>query len=152
MIANESHQPVIFLAEDSRDDAYFFQRAFRKAEVGCSLVHAENGKLAIEMLKKAQAAAGSIPVLLFLDLKMPVVSGFEVLEWLQFSNLNPPPKVIVLSGSNEQDDRARALRLGAADYLVKPITAEMLRKKILEELRSLRGAEGQTHLEKRASA
>lgn len=152
MIANESCQPVIFLAEDSKDDAYFFQRAFRKADVGCSLLHAENGKLAIEMLKNANPAAGSVPILMFLDLKMPVVSGFEVLEWLQASKLNPAPKVIVLSGSSEQDDRVRAFNLGAADYLVKPITAAILRRIILEELNSLQGAKGQTNLEARPSA
>ena len=138
MIATHKSLPVVFLAEDSEDDAFFFERAFRKAGVGCSLARAENGKALIEMLKQGMSDGGSAPILIFLDLKMPVMSGFEVLEWLRFSGLEPLPRVIVLSGSNDQDDRGRALSLGAADYLVKPITADILRATISREL-ELRG-------------
>jgi CheY-like chemotaxis protein len=131
MIETNESTPLIFLAEDSEDDAYFFQRAFRKANVGCSLMHATNGKAALEMLEKAVARCPEpTPTLMFLDLKMPVMSGFEVLEWLQRSPFTPPPHVIVLSGSNDQDDRARALSLGASDYLVKPISHDILRERI----------------------
>jgi CheY-like chemotaxis protein len=88
--------------------------------------------------------SGSTPILIFLDLKMPVVSGFEVLEWLRFSGLDPLPTVIVLSGSNDQDDKGRALNLGAAEYLVKPITAELLREKVLEQLELRRQGQRET--------
>jgi CheY-like chemotaxis protein len=138
MIATETSPPVVFLAEDSEDDAFFFQRAFRKAGVGCSLWRAENGKVAIEMLKQGMGEGSGAPILIFLDLKMPVMSGFEVLEWLRFASLESAPKVIVLSGSNDQDDRERAMNMGAADYLVKPISAEILRERILGELELLR--------------
>jgi CheY-like chemotaxis protein len=131
MIAANKGEPLIFLAEDSEDDAFFFQRAFQKARLGCSLLHAQNGKIAIDMLKRVADRSKFGRALVFLDLKMPVMSGFEVLEWLRFSGFDPAPKVIVLSGSNDQDDRGRALGLGAADYLVKPITADILREKIL---------------------
>ena len=131
MIETDESKPLIFLAEDSEDDAYFFQRAFQKANVGCSLMHATNGKAALEMLEKAVARCPEPPMtLMFLDLKMPVMSGFEVLEWLKRSALKPSPQVIVLSGSNDQDDRARALSLGASDYLVKPISHDILRERI----------------------
>ncbi len=126
--------PVLLLAEDSEDDAFFFQRAFRKVDAGCSLVRAENGKVAIDLLRHTMSESGVAPILVFLDLKMPVMSGFEVLEWLQLSGIKPAPKVIVLSGSNDQDDRRRALKLGATDYLVKPITPEILREKIMGEV------------------
>jgi CheY-like chemotaxis protein len=150
MSAIERSQPLVFLAEDSEDDVFFFQRAFRKAEVGCSLLRAENGRAAIEMLKDGASWPGSVPVVVFLDLKMPVMSGFEVLEWLRFSGLDPAPKVIVLSGSNDQDDRARAQSLGAADYLVKPITAEILREMILGQLDLRRAGQAGTRVETRA--
>lgn len=134
MIAKDNADLLIFLAEDSEDDAYFFQRALQKANVGCSLLRAANGKIAIDMLKNAEGDSRRLPFLIFLDLKMPVVNGFEILDWLRSSGIRPVPKVIVLSGSNDHDDRARALRLGAADYLVKPITSDVLRKKVFEAL------------------
>ena len=75
----------------------------------------------MELLGNRQFA-GDAPFLIFLDLKMPVMSGFDVLQWLKNSGLKP--QVIVLSGSNDQADRSRAFSLGATDYLVKPISSE----------------------------
>jgi CheY-like chemotaxis protein len=120
--------PRILLAEDSDDDAFFFERSIKKSGVRCSFARARNGKLAVEHLQSN--AAGQPVEILFLDLKMPVMSGFEVLEWLRSSNLQRPPKVLVLSGSNDHTDRLRAMELGAADYIVKPITADDLRQRV----------------------
>src|SRR5688572_29655616 len=142
MIAPNKSAPVVLLVEDSEDDAFFFQRAFRKAAEGCTLLRATDGKMAIERLKQSRTASDA-PILVFLDLKMPVLSGFEVLEWLKFSDLERVPKVIVLSGSNDEDDRGRALKLGAAEYLVKPITPEILRERIAGELALWRQTQGE---------
>jgi CheY-like chemotaxis protein len=132
-MADESNNiPIILLAEDSDDDAYFFQRALKKSCVVCSFVRAANGKLAIEVLDQARRnqGDGQFPAVLFLDLKMPVMSGFEVLEWIKSASLSFPMKVVVLSGSNDNADRMRASSLGAADYLVKPITADDLKRQV----------------------
>jgi len=126
--------PIVLLAEDSDDDAYFFQRAFKKSCVECTVLRVANGKQAIEILDQTGTDASTPPFLVFLDLKMPVMSGFDVLEWLKSSTMDRKPQVIVLSGSNDQADQARALALGAVEYLVKPITADVLRKRISEEL------------------
>lgn len=124
--------PMILLAEDSDDDAYFFQRALKKTCLSCSFTRAANGKLAVQFLENANRHEGDakFPDVLFLDLKMPVMSGFEVLEWIKSANLKFPLKVVVLSGSNDQADRLRAANLGAADYLVKPIAPDELRKQV----------------------
>jgi CheY-like chemotaxis protein len=151
MTAAGSSQRVVFLADDSEDDAFFFERALRKADVGCSLRHAINGKAAVEMLETAAGRPGSVSSLMFLDLKMPVMSGFEVLEWLKKTGFMPSPHVIVLSGSDDQHDRARALSLGAADYLVKPISAEILREKISCFFDLAREPQRRNHLKTRAS-
>ncbi len=63
---------------------------------------------------------------MFLDLKMPFVSGFDVLEWIRSQPQLSALKVFVLTGSSIERDRQRALALGAKDYLVKPPTPEML--------------------------
>jgi CheY-like chemotaxis protein len=114
-------------------------------------LRAENGKVAIEMLGREAAQSGLWPILIFLDLKMPVMSGFEVLEWLRFSGIDPLPKVIVLSGSNDHADIERALSPGAADYLVKPITAEILRERILGQLNLPCAGQAEAKVEARAS-
>ena len=116
---------IVLLVEDSEDDAYFFKRALRKAAVACKVDHVPNGAKAIEHLERSP----QLPHLIFLDLKMPVVSGFDVLQWIRTAKL-VGPKVFVLSGSNDNLDRARARELGAADYLVKPITAGELKARV----------------------
>ena len=121
--------PRILLAEDSDDDAFFFERSIKKSGVRCSFARARNGKLAVEQIQTDASATQPVD-LLFLDLKMPVMSGFEVLEWLRTANLQRPPRVMVLSGSNDHTDRLRAMELGAADYIVKPITADDLRQRV----------------------
>ena len=127
----ESNQlrPRVLLAEDSDDDAYFFERAIKKSGVKCSFVRARNGKHAVDLLQEA-AGKGEVFDLLFLDLKMPVMSGFEVLESLKSAGLAKAPRVLVLSGSNDHSDRLRAVELGAADYIVKPIAVDDLRSRI----------------------
>jgi CheY-like chemotaxis protein len=52
---------------------------------------------------------------------MRVLNGFEVLEWLRNQTFSAQIRVIVLSGSELEEDKDRAARLGAADYLVKPV-------------------------------
>jgi len=124
--------PVILLAEDSEDDAYFFQRALRRTGLPHTLKRARNGKLAVEALKEAIEApeAGVLPHIIFLDLKMPIMGGFDVLEWIRSSPASGRSSVVVLSGSDEAADRAKASELGAHSYLVKPITESQLREQL----------------------
>lgn len=117
---------MLLLAEDSPDDAFFFERALGKTGLRCNLQHVSDGGAAIEFLREAASGKRPLPEVLFLDLKMPVRSGFEVLQWLQSQDIAHSLRVVVLSGSNQQADRARAQELGASDYLVKPITRETL--------------------------
>jgi CheY-like chemotaxis protein len=113
----------VLLAEDSEDDAFFFQRALKKTALPCAFRRVANGKQAIQIIQDAIAgvAGASLPNFLFLDLKMPVKSGFDVLDWLKTQPVNAM-KVVVLSGSNDHADRLRVSAAGVSEYLVKPIT------------------------------
>lgn len=84
----------------------------------------------MDFLRKPQTPRGiGFPHIIFLDLKMPVMNGFEVLEELRNEHLLPPTvPVIVTSGSEEQEDRTRAAQLGATEYLVKPVRAGELQR------------------------
>lgn len=124
-------RPIVLLAEDSEDDAFFFRWILQKSDLECHLVRAEDGAQAIKVLELAAEADGrrrfNCPDLVFLDLKMPSVSGFEVLEWIQAHPFVPPLEVVVLSGSEHANDIERALALGASGYHVKPLSPTQLR-------------------------
>lgn len=123
--------PVVLLAEDSEDDAFFFRWTLKKAGLKCDLIHAADGHQAVRFLESCVTPEGrrspNCPDLVFLDLKMPALTGFEVLEWIRAHPFDPPLDVAVLSGSEHASDVERAKSLGASAYFVKPISAENLR-------------------------
>lgn len=123
---SEQKLPVVLLVEDSEDDAFLFNWRFEQSGCECEVQHVSDGAAAVEFLRNA-AAAGSLPCLVFLDLKMPVLNGFEVLSWLREQPFSSELRTVVLSGSDQQNDRERALQLGAFDYLVKPVSADNIR-------------------------
>src|SRR4051812_8517813 len=87
----ETEQPAkpstILLVEDDPNDAFTFTRAFAKSGHREALVHLQDGEAAIEYLRTTGAEEvkphHSKPLLVFLDLKMPKIDGFEVLTWLR---------------------------------------------------------------------
>ena len=110
----------MLLVEDSEDDVYFFRRTLQKSAMDCVVHCAADGAEAIEFLQTVYKTR-SVPPVMFLDLKMPVVNGFEVLDWLQTQPFSSQIRVIVLSGSEHQGDRERTAKLGVTHYLVKPV-------------------------------
>ena len=124
------------LVEDSDDDAFFFERAFALADVAGELLRLPDGGAAVAYLERAllQPASSGPRHVLFLDLKLPVLSGFDVLHWIRERSL--ALEVIVLSGSDLESDVAMARQLGASDYLVKPISPEEIRKRLALSVRT----------------
>jgi len=119
-----SSQPTVLVADDDANDVFFLRRAFQKAGLACAVIEVSDGERAICYLSGSDGFSDRvrfpIPSLLFLDLKMPKVSGFEVLEWLQKHRGLATIKVVVLSSSNLPGDMQKARALGAHDYRVKP--------------------------------
>jgi DNA-binding response OmpR family regulator len=121
--------PFLLLVEDSEDDAFFFRDALRRAKLQHELVHVMDGQAAIDYLSSAIKGQARRPDLVFLDLKLPGLNGFDVLTWLSAQSPDPAITVCVLSGSEHPSDTARATALGAAGYYVKPITGAHLRER-----------------------
>lgn len=122
MMQKETKPPMLLLVEDSEDDAYFFTRTLQRSGITCSLHHVLDGAEAIEFLRNAAKGGGqNLPRTIFLDLKMPMLNGFEVLEWIRTQSFPSSMQIIVLSGSDHESDKTRAAQLGATDYLVKPV-------------------------------
>jgi CheY-like chemotaxis protein len=129
-MSSMSESGHILVAEDDTTDAYFFQRAFRRAGLPVALHFVRDGQEVIDYLQGtglyADRTAHPLPQLVLLDLKMPRLDGFEVLEWVRqqpaFSNL----QVVIFSSSDEARDINRAYGLGANWYLVKPHSMDEL--------------------------
>lgn len=124
--------PLILLVEDSPDDVFFLQRALRHAHVEADLRVVTSGREAQEYLAGqgpyANRRRAPFPWLVLLDLRLPLVSGLEVLAWMRArSDLKDLP-VIVLTSSLEDSDMRRTFELGVTSYLVKPPTADMVEK------------------------
>jgi CheY-like chemotaxis protein len=128
MVSSEMHH--ILLVEDDPNDVFLMERAFAKTNLGWPMHVVMNGQEAMEYLagqgKYIDRASYPLPRHLFLDLKMPFVNGFEVMEWLRDHTPLSQMDVFVLSSSPEDRDRERSRRLGAKAYLVKPPTPQML--------------------------
>jgi DNA-binding response OmpR family regulator len=135
-----SHSPAVLLVEDSDDDAFFFIRALRLAGASARPLHLMDGGAAVAHLKAVRAGTAPRPGgrggppprpdIVFLDLKIPTLSGFDVLTWIGAQHFDPPLEVAVLSGSEHNTDVERAMSLGASGYYVKPILVQQLRSRL----------------------
>ena len=118
--------PPILVAEDDEDDFLFLRRAIRQAGIENPILRFRDGSELVKFLEQPTAAdnpaATQAPWLLLLDITMPIMNGFEVLQWL--STHHGPPKIctVMISGSYRTEDIQRATALGATDYLMKPIS------------------------------
>jgi CheY-like chemotaxis protein len=120
--------PPILLAEDNEDDFFHFRRSLRAAGVENPLLRFRDGSELVRYLEAlpANAAEEGAPWLLFLDLGMPLMDGFEVLEWLKQKAMAEQFTPIVLSGSYAHEAIKRSFALGASEFLVKPIAPAFL--------------------------
>jgi CheY-like chemotaxis protein len=125
-------RPRVLLVEDSEDDAFFFRWTLDKCGLPCDVIHAADGASAIKHLEAVLAGTAPHPDLVFLDLKIPSFTGFEVLAWIRKRHFEPALDVAVLSGSEHATDIQRAHALGATGYYVKPLSVEQLRTRIRE--------------------
>jgi len=124
----------ILLVEDNPDDVFLFTRALSKARRPHPLHVVSSGREAIDYLsgagKYSDRNAFPLPDLIMLDLKMPIVSGFDVLKWIRTDGMARLIPVIVLSSSALTEDVNHAYSLGANAYMVKPADAGALERLI----------------------
>jgi CheY-like chemotaxis protein len=116
--------PVVLAAEDEETDRFILNLAFQKAGISGQLIVVSDGQQAVDYLSGnapyADRAVYPAPAMLMLDLKMPRMSGFDVLAWLATRpDLKNLPTVILSSTSDESDIR-RAREMGAREFFTKP--------------------------------
>lgn len=115
---------MILLAEDSHQCAVAVQAVLHSAGVNNPITVVADGDKAIEYLNGSGEFSDRtkypIPSVILLDLKMPRVDGFQVLEWIKRHPVPGKPLIIVLSGFDEANKLSLAYALGANSFLVKP--------------------------------
>lgn len=120
--------PVVLLAEDLEEDIIIIERAFKQVYVPHKLMVVHTGEDVVHYLmgegKYADRRRYPFPALLLLDLKMPLLDGFGVLQWLRSIPSLTSLRVVVLTSSDHIHDVNRAYKLGANSFLVKPMEFE----------------------------
>jgi CheY-like chemotaxis protein len=118
-------QLEILLAEDNPQDAELIIRALNKCMPANHLAHVSDGQQALDFLfYPATEEARKPPKVLLLDLKMPKVSGLEVLREIRANERTRLLPVVIFTSSREDRDVAEAYRLGVNSFIVKPVDFE----------------------------
>lgn len=122
------HPSCILLVDDDQTTNYLNQLLLKRLEVTDKLLVAQNGQEALQVLQsyQQQPPVSSAPVLVLLDMKMPVMDGFEFLDaYEQLPAADKPLAVIVmLTTSLHPQDVERMSQLNIAGFLNKPLTKE----------------------------
>jgi two-component system response regulator len=119
---------VIMLVEDDADDEALTVRALRKSMVRNEIVVARDGVQALDYLFGEGANAGrdatEMPQVVLLDLQLPKLDGLEVLRRLRADERTKLLPVVILTSSNDEQDRVNGYGLGANSYVRKPVDFE----------------------------
>jgi CheY-like chemotaxis protein len=118
-----SEQAIILLADDNAADVTLTKRALHAADLRNPVQIVSTGQEVIEYLTgaiHARFSGARVPLLILLDLDLPDLTGFEVLEWIRTQQTLGSVPVVIYTGSTNDSDANRARHLGAHSYWVKP--------------------------------
>jgi CheY-like chemotaxis protein len=123
----------ILLVDDSPDDIMIAKRAFSKSQIHNKIYVTHDGEEAIQFLRK-EGKYKDMPTagLVILDLNMPKVDGFEVLETIKGDDKLKSIPIIVLTSSSRPEDIERAYKLGCNSFIVKPVSFEDFIEAVIE--------------------
>lgn len=125
----------ILLVEDNPDDVELTLRALKRNNVANKVVVVTDGAEALDYIFRTGKYTGSelehLPAVILLDIKLPKVSGLEVLEKLRSDERTKPTPVVILTSSREEQDLVNSYRLGANSYIRKPVDFKNFSEAIL---------------------
>jgi two-component system response regulator len=126
----------ILLVEDNKSDAELTIRALKKNRITNNILHLKDGQEALEYFFGTGAYKDrdldQKPKVVLLDLKMPKVSGLQVLEKLKSNERTKEIPVVMLTSSKEDPDIEQCYRLGVSSYIVKPVDFDDFHKVVAE--------------------
>lgn len=116
-----SSKPYILLVEDNPDDVELTRRAFAKNHIANEVVVLTDGAQAVDFLFNANREGRALPQVILLDLKLPKVSGLEVLERIRADDKTCLIPTVILTSSKQDEDLLAGYRLGVNSYVRKPV-------------------------------
>ena len=118
----------ILVVDDETDVQVLFEQRFRKEIKNgeMAFAFAYSGEEALAFLKLHSSEA----VLILSDINMPGMSGLQLLENIKKHFLKPPPVVMMITAYGDDENYRTAMRLGADDFLTKPVDFISLREKL----------------------
>jgi two-component system response regulator len=126
----------ILLVEDNKSDAKLTIRELKKHHLANNLVHLIDGAQALDFIfckgEYADRDFENKPKVIFLDIKMPKISGLEVLKIIKADDRTKLIPVVMMTSSKEEKDIAESHRLGVNSYVVKPVGFENFSKTIAD--------------------
>ena len=119
----------ILVVDDEHDVKTLFQQRFRKEirKEELSFVFAFSGEEALKILDTMKQEA----VLILSDINMPGMSGLDLLETIKKDYVAPPPVVMMITAYGDEENFNTAKRLGADDFLTKPVDFKLLKDKLI---------------------
>lgn len=115
---------TILLVEDNEDDVELTVRAFHKSQVDSKIVVAHDGEEALNYLFGHGRPAGNdhpLPAVMLLDLKLPGISGLDVLRKVRGNDQTRRMPVVILTTSDDENDIIDGYNLGVNSYIQKPV-------------------------------
>ncbi len=116
---------IILLVEDNRDDEELTLMAFEQSKIMNEVAVVRDGAEALDYLfktgKHANRALSDLPAVILLDLKLPKISGLEVLKRIRADDQTQLVPVVILTTSKEQEDIINSYKLGCNSYIRKPV-------------------------------
>jgi len=126
----------IILVEDNISDADLIKRALAKSNVANKILHLKDGQEALDYLFSEGQWKGiktsNVTKLILLDLKMPKISGLEVLKKIKSHEETKKIPVVVLTSSKEDPDIQECYKLGVNSYVVKPLGFDEFSKTVIQ--------------------
>ena len=118
-------EKMILLVEDNPDDEALTMRALKASKLANEIAITRDGSEALEFMfgtgKYEGRDLSQMPAVVLLDLKLPKLSGLEVLQRLRADPRTKLTPVVVLTSSSEDEDMLRSYELGANSYVRKPV-------------------------------
>jgi two-component system response regulator len=126
----------ILLIEDNIHEAQLAIRSFKKNNLANRLLHFDDGVEAMDFIfaanKYSNRSAAALPKLILLDLKLPKISGLDILKAIKTNNTTKHIPVIVLTASKEEPDIRACYDLGVNSYIVKPVNFDAFSKAVAD--------------------
>jgi CheY-like chemotaxis protein len=123
-------QCTILIVDDDENDIFFVKRAFTDINVHCAFQVLNNGQEVVDYLDGTGDFANRerypLPMMILMDLKMPIMDGFQVLAWLRRREGIKVIPTVVFSSSDLPQDITRAYELGANSFMTKSVTYDGL--------------------------